>query len=122
MASVFTTIRLSAQNLEFTNNSSTGIYPKFVIQNGKTTLTVKAMITVTYTWNQIPVNFDNSDGRSRYKMVVTQNMGSAVVTYEIFWMHMRSVNRYSGHIKSTTNFNNGSRPIERSESFRGKII
>ncbi|MFD2034264.1 hypothetical protein ACFSKL_05640 [Belliella marina] len=114
---------LLGQDLVFTNTKSDGVYPKFVIQDGKTTLSVKGLMATTkQTWNQVPVNFDNTDGRSRHKMVVSQNMGSATITYEFLWIHIRSVDRYTGHVKSITNYNNGSKPIERMESFNGKLL
>ncbi|GHB26239.1 hypothetical protein [Mongoliitalea lutea] len=110
------------QNLEFTAGNTKSFYPKFVINNGKTTLTTKAMITMTQTWNQVPVNFDNSDGRSRYKMVITEDSKDLRTTYEFFWMHMRSVNRYSGNLKVKILDKKSDRVTERSESYSGKLI
>lgn len=113
---------LKGQNLEFTNNNNQALYPKFVVQNGKTTLTIRTMMVMTQTWNQVPVHFDNSDGRSRYKMIVTQELGNTTVTYEIFWFHIRSTGKYHGHIKSRSVSKSGGAPVERSESFTGKLI
>ncbi|MCH7413513.1 hypothetical protein MM213_08460 [Belliella sp. R4-6] len=114
---------LCGQNLEFINIKSDGIYPKFVLIEGKTILSVQGSNAISeHIWSQVPVNFDNSDGRSRYKMVVSQNMGKATIAYEIFWMHIKSADRYTAHIKSTTDYNNGSKPVERKESFKGRIL
>jgi hypothetical protein len=110
------------QNLEFTSANSKSFYPKFVINNGKTTLTIKSMVVMTQTWNQVPVNFDNSDGRSRYKMVISEDTGGFVTTYEFFWMHMRSVNRYSGTLKVRTLDKKSKKVTERNESYSGKLI
>lgn len=116
------TVSSNAQNLELNNTNSKSMYPKLVINNGKTTLTTKSMITMTQTWNQVPVNFDNSDGRSRYKMVITEDFKDMATTYEIFWMHIRSTNRYTGHMKVLIRNKKSGHVTERSESYTGKLL
>lgn len=109
-------------HLVFSNTKQDSGFEKFEIKNGQTTLYRKTYSgAVTHSFNQIPVNFDNSEGNARYKMIVNQEFEGGNTTFEIYWMHNKSTQKYTGHIKSTTTYTDGRKPVQTVDSFIGKV-
>ncbi|MEA1787211.1 hypothetical protein U1E44_14005 [Arenibacter sp. GZD96] len=93
----------------FRNNDPNSLTPKFIVTRTKTTVYAKP--NVKFVWNQVPLNYDNSDGRSRYKMTVTKSDNVANRTFDIRYTHYRITGATTGYIKTTINFKD-SRPTK----------
>lgn len=90
-------------NLTFVNKDSSSSLPKFEIKNGKTLLyeRIEGNEVLTYSWKQVPVKYDESNNRSRHKMIITVKDGALSKNLEISYLIDHTSGKYSAMIKST---------------------
>jgi len=114
--------QVNSGHLVFTNTKKDAEMEKIEIKNGQTTLHIKsAGGKFTHTWNQVPVNFDNSNGRSRHKMIVMQEEDDRIVSFEIVYVFIKATNSYTCQVKRVTTFKNGDEAISSNDHFIGKL-
>lgn len=102
----FMIISFSASAQVFINRVGNLNMPKFVIENGKTFIyhRVGGKIELGFTFDQVPLIYDNADGRSRAKMTVSTNDKVAKRTFVITYTLHRQTQKYAAGIEYTIDF------------------
>lgn len=94
--------------LVFENSMPNNNTPKFVVNTVNNTTQfytkVGGVSKLYYTWNKVPLLFDDADRTNRYKMIVVENDKVAKRTYEIYYSLYRETQGYAGYIKQTIDF------------------
>jgi hypothetical protein len=90
----------------FINRNPNSNLPKFVIQDGKTYIydKVGGKTELGFTFNEVPLIYDNSDGRTRAKMTATTSDKIAKRTFVITYTLYRQTQKYSAGIEYTIDF------------------
>lgn len=94
--------------LVFENNKSNNNTPKFIVNTVNNTTQfytkVGGISKLFYTWNKVPLLFDDSDRTNRYKMTIVENDKVAKRTFEIHYSLYRETQAYMGYIKQIIDF------------------
>lgn len=102
---LFTSILAHAQ-IVFKNRDPKGSLPQFIIKNGKTEIYNKlgGKVNLIKAFEQVPQIYDNLDGRSRAKMMVSVSDNVAKRTFVVTYTLYRQTQKYAAGIEYTIDF------------------